>query len=65
MSRSKEPKSLPRREFLKAAGVTTGVAGAAALAVSPAKAVMVSESEGKKTAYRETEHVRKYYELAR
>ncbi len=65
MSDSKNPKAIPRREFLKTAGLTTGAVGAAAvLSGVPAEAAM--PGAGKKSAsYRETEHVLKYYELAR
>ena len=62
MSDRKQDKSLPRRKFLKSAGLTTGAA-AAVLLTAPAKAVTLPEA--KKSGYRETEHVRKYYELAR
>ena len=65
MSNTKNPKAIPRREFLKTAGLTTGALGAAAvLSGVPAEAAM--PGTGKKNAsYRETEHVLKYYELAR
>ncbi len=66
MSKSKQPKSLLRREFLKKAGLATGAAGAAAVVLSgPAKAAMPTDSDGKSDGYRETDHVRKYYELSR
>lgn len=69
MKRSKEPKSLPRREFLKTAGLATGAAGAMVLAGSKAEAATGQGTglapEGSKSGYRETDHVRKYYELAR
>ena len=58
-------KSLPRRDFLKAAGVTGGAAGLAAVALA-SKSATAAVSEGRKSAgYRETEHVKKYYETAR
>ena len=62
MRDGKKPDSLPRREFLK--GLTVGTAGAAAVALTgtPTKAVA---AEDKASGYRETDHVRKYYELAR
>lgn len=65
MKRSKEPKSLPRREFLKTAGLTAGAAGAVALAGSKAQAATESTPGESTAGYRETDHVRKYYELAR
>ncbi len=66
MSKLKQSKSLPRREFLKTAGLTAGAAGAAAVVLSsPEKSAMPTDTEGKSGGYRETDHVRKYYELAR
>lgn len=50
-----------RRSFLKLAGA--GVAsGAAAVAATPATA---AEAKPQKGDYRETEHVKRYYELNR
>jgi len=67
MTDRKAAKSLARREFLKTAGLTTGAVGAAAVALSSpkAKAAGATPAKGEQTGYRETEHVRKYYELAR
>lgn len=66
MTEKTEKTSLPRREFLKRAGLATGAAGAAAVALKAgtpqAAQTASSESQG---GYRETEHVRKYYDLAR
>ncbi len=65
MSDSKNPKAIPRREFLKTDGLTTGAVGAAAaLSGVPAEAAMPG-ADKKSAGYRETEHVLKYYELAR
>ena len=63
MSDKKEIRSTSRRDLLKLAGLAAGVAGAAA-ASGTAKAATPVERE-KDGGYRETEHVRKYYELAR
>ncbi len=66
MSNSKNPKAIPRREFLKSAGLTTGAVGAAAvLSGVPAEAATMPGADKKSAGYRETEHVLKYYELAR
>ncbi len=66
MHSKKEPKALPRREFLKAAGLATGVLGAAAASLTPKPAKAGAGGDGGKTSgYRETEHVRTYYRLAR
>jgi nitrous oxide reductase len=54
-----------RRDFLRAAGVTGAAAGAAAVALSGKRVEAAASDERKQGAYRETEHVRTYYELAR
>lgn len=63
MSEHKGTRAASRRDFLKKAAVAVGAAGAAA-AAGPAKAEtpVTRERDG---GYRETDHVRKYYELAR
>jgi len=53
-----------RRDFLKAAGVAGGVAGVAAVTLTKSAKAAAPES-GKASGYRETEHVKTYYELAR
>lgn len=64
MKTRKEKQQVARRDLLKIAGLG-GVAGAAAIATSAGKAEAAVEEGGKGSGYRETEHVRKYYELAR
>ena len=63
MAKSKTETS--RRDFLKAAGVTGAAAGAAAVALSGKNVAAAVPESGKKASYRETEHVKTYYELAR
>jgi hypothetical protein len=63
MSDKQEIRSTSRRDLLKMAGLAAGVAGAAA-AAGTTKAATPVERE-KDGGYRETDHVRKYYELAR
>ncbi|MBI2585391.1 MAG: twin-arginine translocation signal domain-containing protein [Rhodospirillales bacterium] len=63
MTQSK--KSLPRRDFLKAAGIAGGAAGVAAAALTTTSAKAATPQAGKGSGYRETEHIRKYYESAR
>ena len=58
-------KSLPRREFLKAAGATGAAAGVAAVVLSGKTAKAADLGGDSKSGYRETDHVKKYYELAR
>ena len=64
----KEPKatSPARRAFLKTAGLGAGaaaasVAGAVALDTAPAAAARAESADG----YRETAHVKRFYELAK
>ncbi len=62
---SKTTKSLPRRDFLKAAGIAGGAAGLAAATLT-SKSTQAAVPENRKgSGYRETEHIRKYYESAR
>lgn len=60
-----DEKMLWRREFLKVSGVVGAAAGAVVVSVkgTPVKADELNTGTG--SAYRETEHVKKYYELAR
>jgi len=51
-----------RRDFLKLSTLGVAAAGAAA-AIAPAKPAEAAEPEG--SGYRETAHVRTYYETAR
>ena len=62
MSDEREPRT-KRRQFLKLMGLG-GVAGAAALAAgaAPAKA---EDKPAAEAGYRETAHVKKFYETAR
>jgi len=66
MSKEKESQQKSRRDFLKGAGLATGAAGVAAVALSSKTAhAKVSKAETGQAGYQETEHVKKYYELAR
>ncbi len=60
-----EIKSIERRTFMKKAGLGVGAVGAVALSKSSAAAVPGTGAKPGKSGYRETEHVKKYYELAR
>ena len=63
---SEQKQKLGRREFLKKAAVTGGAAGVAAVALSQGSAEAAVVSGGPKSSgYRETEHVKTYYDLAR
>jgi hypothetical protein len=60
-------KTVDRRAFLKGVGLSAGAAaGAAVIATSGVAEAAVPQEDGKKrVGYRKTEHVRRYYELAR
>jgi len=64
MKSRQEGQKVARRDLLKLAGLG-GVAGAALVATSGGKAEAASETVRKNSGYRETEHVRTYYELAK
>jgi nitrous oxide reductase len=66
MSKENESQKNSRREFLKSASLATGAVGVIAVAVSSTSAqAKVSKGEVSQSGYQETEHVKKYYELAR
>lgn len=67
MSNQKETVSVGRRDFFRKAGLGAGAAGAAAvgLAADKTKAAQPAAATGNSAGYRETEHVKKYYELSR
>lgn len=57
-----------RRSFLRGVGLGAGAAGAVAaltVAAGPAAAAEAVSAPGSADGYRETAHVRRYYELAR
>ncbi len=60
----KEKQRVARRDLLKIAGLG-GVAGAAAIATPAGKAEAAPVEDVKSSGYRETEHVRTYYDLAK
>ena len=62
MKRQDDKAVTDRRGFLKLAGVGVAASGAAAAVGSQAKA---AESKPREGLYRETDHVKRFYELAR
>jgi hypothetical protein len=64
MKARKEKQRVARRDLLKIAGLGS-VAGAAAVATAAGKAEAAAETDSKGSGYRETEHVRTYYDLAK
>ena len=58
--------TLRRRNFLKGAMVaTTAVGAGGAFGVAQAEPAHETPAENRKQGYRETEHIREYYRLAR
>ena len=64
MKTKDDSQKVARRDLLKLAGLG-GVTGAALMATSTGKAEAAAEIGRKDSGYRETEHVRTYYELAK
>jgi hypothetical protein len=60
----KEEINASRRDFFKKAGIGAGAA-AVAVTVSKSGVVEAATPSSKGSGYTETDHVRKYYELAR
>lgn len=65
MKKRKKDQRLARRNFLKQAGFAAGAAGAAVATASGARAAEAPEEKRKSLGYRESEHVKTYYELAK
>ena len=68
MKDDKSKKGISRRGFLRGAGMGAGAAGVAAVAVASGPSVHAETADGdgrKSVGYRETEHVRRVYELSR
>ena len=64
MSKSKTEATSRRRDFIKLATLGT-LAGAATISARPIKAEASVAKDARSTGYRETEHVKKVYELSR
>ena len=67
MSTKETLKSPGRRAFFRKAGIGVGAAGVVAVGLSgkSAEAEIKPDTDFKKSAYRETKHVKRYYELSR
>ena len=68
MNEDKNNRRISRRGFLRGAGMGAGAAGVAAVAVASGSSVRAETAgaDGRKSVgYRETEHVRRVYELSR
>ncbi|MGY9000814.1 MAG: twin-arginine translocation signal domain-containing protein [Rhodospirillales bacterium] len=63
---NKKSESSSRRDFIKTAGLGVGVAAVASGVLSAGGAVAAPVLKNEKTVgYRETEHVKQYYESAK
>jgi len=58
-----EVKSAERREFFRKAGLGVGALGAAAVTLAAGEAEAAPAEQG--AGYRETDHVKRYYALAK
>jgi nitrous oxide reductase len=61
----KTPAESTRREFFKTAGLGSAAAAAVATGITPAAPAAASEAKPEAQGYRETAHVKRYYELAK
>ncbi len=63
----KSTTAIDRRDFFRKASLGVGAAGAAAAGLSASKTKAAEPAKGASTGagYRETAHVKKYYELAK
>ena len=63
----KETVAIDRRDFFRKAGLGAGAAGAAVAGLAATKAEAADSVDGasKGAGYRETAHVKKFYELSR
>ncbi|MFQ5466903.1 MAG: formate dehydrogenase [Kiloniellaceae bacterium] len=64
MSKKKTTTSVDRRDFFRKVGFGVGAAALGATATRT-QAAAPGEASAKRAGYRETEHVKKYYDLAR
>ncbi len=66
MSKEKDAAAVGRRDFFRKAGLGAGAAGAAAVGLSASTAgAATAEASPQGAGYRETDHVKKFYELAK
>jgi hypothetical protein len=61
----KQAQAVSRRSFIRLAGQGAGAAGVGAVSLATGSAAKAEEPPAPQQGYRETDHVRAYYELAR
>jgi hypothetical protein len=57
--------SSTRREFFKTAGLGSAAAAVTAVGIAPTAPAEATEAKPEAQGYRETAHVKRYYELAK
>ncbi|PLX38144.1 MAG: formate dehydrogenase [Hyphomicrobiales bacterium] len=66
MTEKNKPHDMSRRDFFRQSGMAVGAAGGAAVALATGAEAAEPETRGKNSVgYRETDHIRTYYELAK
>jgi nitrous oxide reductase len=65
MTRKEKPSAPSRREFFKAAGIGAAAAAVGAASGAASKPAQARETKGEAQGYRLTEHVKRYYDLAK
>jgi len=66
LMKEKETVSVGRRDFFRKTGLGVGAVGAAVTGLAAGSVSAATETQDSKTSgYRETDHVKKFYELAK
>ncbi len=65
MKANREIKSVERRAFIKKAGIGVGAVGAVAIGLPKTSAEAASGKVPVSSGYRETDHVKRFYDSAR
>ncbi len=65
MKKTKTKANVTRRDFMTKAGYSATIAGAATLATATGASASVEDRDRKSSGYRETDHIRTYYDLAK
>lgn len=63
--KGKDKSTVGRREFLRTIGAGAGLAAAVAVPLATEAAATETDAEKKKARYRETDHVKKFYQVNR
>jgi len=63
--KEKETVSVGRRDFFRKTGLGVGAVGAAVTGLAAGTSSAATDTQDSKSGYRETDHVKKFYELAK